>query len=1054
MRKFWLQIAGLIFSLCPAWAAVEATWGLDVLSALAQDKNNIVIPILGCRLEGFTDEKLTFRVPYVRRSSNEGKIVARVPVAGTFYPGFQFYDGDGDERISIRIDGVERGIAVANADDNRDRLFYLSEPYRFRGGETIELRTLTRDGVYRTEDLILLKEKPSPRRFEYVFSELFAQPRASTATLTWITSWPAACAVEWGPAGESGTATATEPIALNNHRVLLTDLQPGREYRFRITARSRENQPVESQWRSFRMESPAQAAGSVKRALLPLHVKHPAGFSLAGTFPVTSGVPFPKGALGSPQNLRLLDARGREVPLQAETLAEWPDGSVKWVLLDFQAHSSENAAYALEYGSEVSRRAFPSALRVTQLGDSTTVTTGPLRFSINKRRFGLVESMSLHGRALISAAEPATLEVAGADGNRYTSLGAAEEVVLEAAGPLRATVRVSGHYRAEGGRALMAYTVRLDAYAGQRFVRIRHTWGNDSGDEEFISIRSLRLRLPIVAQGMSAERGWGVGEGPRESGVMAGAGTVQLRQHTDDHYDVVLNGGGVKAKGRRADGWSEWRDGARRVTLAVRDFWQTYPKDLTVTESGLELGICPPLRGDEYAVAKGTVDEHRLYYYLQGGLYKFRQGMSQTQDIWLEAAPESDSRQAAVRTQREPLLALAPPRWYADTKALGELAKPGTAGILANYDKAFALSFSEYWKDRERDREYGMLNFGDWWGERGINWGNSEYDLQHALLMQFLRTGDVRYYAAGEQMEWHNRDVDTIQHHRDASRVGGVYHHAIGHTGGYYAKSPVSGQGIAVGILTVDHVFARGHLDYFFLTGDRRSLQTAKMIADRYGTYDTRNYDFNNTRNPGWHLLLTMAVYEATGDRFYLNAAKIIVDRVVERQTPSGGWDFYRVCGHPDPPHYGNFNFTVGVLLTGLQRYYEVTGDERAAREIVRGAYWLVDKLWTPDAATFRYTSCPEAGAGSPMLTFLVLEGLAFADQRKPDPRLRQVLIAATQKALDSMMVLNPATARTNMDGVGKELGLYISNAPHFIGYVAALENAAPETPVEGAQKQ
>jgi hypothetical protein len=1053
MRKPWLGFAAFVVSLCPAAAAVEATWGLDVLGALARDKSNVVIPILKCRLEGFIDEKLTFRVPYVRRSSDEGRVIARVPVAGTFYPGFQFYDGPGDERISIRIDGVERGIAVANTDDNRDRLFFLSEPYRFRGGETIELRTLTRDGIYRTEDLILLKEKPPARRFDYKFNELFAQPRGSTATLTWITSWPARCNVESGKGGESGIAIVAESIALSNHRVTLTDLQPGREYRFRIIAKTREGRPVASEWRNFRIEPPAPIAGTVRRARLPLRLKSPEDSGLGRLFPVRSGVPLPKGALGSDLHLRLLDPSGQEVPLQTGTLAYWPDGSLKWVLLDFQAHSSEAAAYTLEYGSDVTRRSFPSPLRVTQSGDRISVTTGPLRFAINKRRFGLLESLSLDNRALISAEEPGTLEVTAADGRRYSSLGAPEEVLLEEAGPVRTTIRVRGHYRAEDGRGLLAYTVLLDAYAGQRFVRIRHTWGNDSGEEEFTSIRALRLRLPLIAERTPAERGWTFGGSPGQSGTFPGAGPVHLRQHTDDHYAVVLDGGGVKAEGRRAPGWAEWRDGARRVTLAVRDFWQTYPKDLTVAESGFELGICPPLRGDEYAAAKGTVDEHRLYYYLQDGLYRFRQGMSQTQDIWLEAAPESDGRHAAICTQREPLQALAPPRWYADTKALGELAEPGTTGILGQYDRAFALSFAEYWKDRDRDREYGMLNFGDWWGERVINWGNSEYDMQHALLMQFLRTGDVRYFSAGEQMEWHNRDVDTIHHHRDPSRAGGVYHHAIGHTGGYYGQSPVPGQGIAVGILTVDHVFVRGHLDYYFLTGDRRSLETARLIADRYGTYDTRNYDFNNTRNPGWHLLLTMAVYEATQDRFYLNAAKIIVERVLERQTPDGGWDFYRVCMHPDPPHFGNFNFTVGVLLTGLQRYYAATGDERAADEIVRGSYFLVDKLWTPDAATFRYTSCPEAGAGSPMLTFLVLEGVAFAHQRTQDPRLGRVLISATQKAVASMASLDPATARANMDGVGKELGLYVSSTPHFIGYVAALEKKAAGTPKRGAQK-
>ncbi len=87
------------------------------------------------------------------------------------------------------------------------------------------------------------------------------------------------------------------------------------------------------------------------------------------------------------------------------------------------------------------------------------------------------------------------------------------------------------------------------------------------------------------------------------------------------------------------------------------------------------------------------------------------------------------------------------------------------------------------------------------------------------------------------------------------------------------------------------------------------------------------------------------------------------------------------------------------------------------------------------------------------MLTFLVLEGVAFAHQRTHDPRLRQVLTAATEKALASMANLDPATARANMDGMGKELGLYVSNTPHFIGYVAALEKKAAGTPAEGARR-
>ena len=333
-----------------------------------------------------------------------------------------------------------------------------------------------------------------------------------------------------------------------------------------------------------------------------------------------------------------------------------------------------------------------------------------------------------------------------------------------------------------------------------------------------------------------------------------------------------------------------------------------------------------------------------------------------------------------------------------------------------------------------------MLNFGDWWGERGVDWGNSEYDTQNAFLLQFLRTGNDRYFVAGEQMEWHNRDVDTIQHHSDASRIGGVYHHAIGHTGGYYAKGEIPGNGIAVGILTVDHVFNQGHLAYYFLTGDSRSLETARAIADRYGLVDTRAFDFNSCRNAGWHLILTIAAYEATGDPYYLNAARIIVERVGERQTPNGGWDYYRVCIHQDEPqHYGNFGFTVGVMLTGLHKYYDATGDERAAAEIIQGARWMAASLYDAKTGGFVYSSCPRSFDAS-MLTFLLLDGMAFAHERTGDPLLAKVLVDSSNRTLERMIGLDPDAPRRNQDSMGKELGVFICNTPQFIGYVAGLE--------------
>src|SRR5437868_1240523 len=53
--------------------------------------------------------------------------------------------------------------------------------------------------------------------------------------------------------------------------------------------------------------------------------------------PVTVGLPFPRGALPWPGPVTLADTTGRPVPVQAEPLARWPDGSVRWLLVDFVA---------------------------------------------------------------------------------------------------------------------------------------------------------------------------------------------------------------------------------------------------------------------------------------------------------------------------------------------------------------------------------------------------------------------------------------------------------------------------------------------------------------------------------------------------------------------------------------------------------------------------------------------------------------------------------------------------------------------------------------------
>jgi len=236
----------------------------------------------------------------------------------------------------------------------------------------------------------------------------------------------------------------------------------------------------------------------------------------------------------------------------------------------------------------------------------------------------------------------------------------------------------------------------------------------------------------------------------------------------------------------------------------------------------------------------------------------------------------------------------------------------------------------------------------------------------------------------------HYGDVDTIHFHREPSREGGVHSHSIGHTGGYYLESPKPG-GTPWSRLSASHTWTEGLVYGYLLTGNRRDLETARKIADRFDTYKTIHYDFTNCRFPGWHLILNLAVYRATNDPYHFNAAKIIVDRVLERQTPEGGWVRQLMPGHCHcvPRHQGNAGFMVGILLSGLKRYHQLTGETRVAEAIVRGARFLIEDMWDPEACGFRYTSCSKTRGGP---SFPLLESIAYAYRLTKEDRFGTVL--------------------------------------------------------------
>ena len=141
------------------------------------------------------------------------------------------------------------------------------------------------------------------------------------------------------------------------------------------------------------------APGSIARHVLPVVLKEEAGVTRAAS-PVTFGLPLPQSGVFDLAHFQVLSPRGAPVPTQFVATSFWPDGSLRWVLVDTVVGLAAGAeeTYQAEFGSEVvSTPAKPSQLQVQDTKGVIQVNTGPLQVSIDKVRFNLLSRVASHG---------------------------------------------------------------------------------------------------------------------------------------------------------------------------------------------------------------------------------------------------------------------------------------------------------------------------------------------------------------------------------------------------------------------------------------------------------------------------------------------------------------------------------------------------------------------------------------------------------------------------------------------------------------------------------
>jgi hypothetical protein len=971
-----------------ALGGVSRAYGLDVIRPLLSAPTTVAIEYDKLELSGFDiDYYTTLEYGHIKPLRPEATAACPAP-KGKFHAGFMIFDRTG-ARVGIRVDGVEKGLAAINAANNNYWFYWLDEAIDFKGGELVELVALSGTAPLPIHYLLFMPEPPPPREQSCKVDCLafrVAPDGSGEVRFSWISENPAPTRLEYG-IGDFALASESPGTRLL-HRALLQGLDQGREYQARAVGRDLQGKPVYSETLRFtpvRPPVPPSVAGS-ERIPLGLNNPHP---TPAQRWLVRSGIPFPQGRLGSARNVRLL-ADGQPRRAEIRETAYWPDYSVKWVLVTFVADCPAQAKvnYELEYGAEVQATVWEGQklARLDGNPQGVIIDTGAARFQITPQ-----------GELLLAAGKPVRTYARTSGGEAMATGTGAATITICDNGQEYAQVKTVVEFTGADGAPALTVMARYEFWSGSPLVKLSHSF-LVQGKATHSNFEEIYLDIPLAGQAWQAELKDG------KSLELKAADNLYQREFKQ----YVLNGG-EPLDGRFS---GQFRSGNDLIVL--RQFWELYPKGFRVGADSVKLDLCPDFEAGYYDSFPFDVNSTKYYFYLREGHYKFRRGLRKTHEVLLGTVADAGAAQAAANAFQRPLLATAPAAWYCGSGAFYSIA-PRNEALFGGYEKNVDRNLAAYRPTREKRGDYGMLNFGDWFGERGVHWGNGEYDNPAAFLLEYVRSGNEEAYHLATEAEKHNRDVDIENWVPGKEPVGRVYIHQLGHNGGYYGKSPKGADAWDSGGGSATHSWCEGHLWQYFLSGEEDAWSAGLGTADYHVTTGHANYYHlaGELRNPAWRLIMDAAAYSATYDPAYLNAAKLIMRTVytyqekVPRPLPDyqvepgrtqqvGGWSRMLVPGHChcEPRHRGEANFMIALLLSGIKYYHEMTGEPEAKEALIAGARYLLDECYSEDVAGFRYTSCPKMKYSRGTIPYMV-EGIARAYLWTGDKRFEHPLTKA-----------------------------------------------------------
>lgn len=417
-------------------------------------------------------------------------------------------------------------------------------------------------------------------------------------------------------------------------------------------------------------------------------------------------------------------------------------------------------------------------------------------------------------------------------------------VEIEERGPLRAAVRVTGRLE----RLDINVTCRIEVFAGLPAVRLRVVLHNpraaehpggfwELGDSGSVLIEHATL---IVAPPAGTHLEHVACAIDRESAVTSVAQPFRLHQESSGRRNwqslVHRSRTGVASprySGYRLTAGQTTREGAAaspivhvemtggRLSATSRLFWEVFPKAYAVDdESVLSIDLLPADRAEDHE--------------LQGG-----------EQLAHEVVLAFDSDPPALEWARSPSIPIVDPAWWVSAGDVTHLSPAGDPGHPYEQLVRAAIDGDEAFEvKRDRIDEYGWRHYGDLYAdhENGatldrapiVSHYNNQYDGVAGLIVQFMRSGDVRWWTAARDLATHVRHIDIYATDRDKSAYnGGLFWHTYHYVDAGRAshRSYPNAPGVPGGGPSIEHNYSTGLLLHYLMTGDPDSREAVLRLA-------------------------------------------------------------------------------------------------------------------------------------------------------------------------------------------------------------------------------